>query len=134
MRRIDRREFGKEASLAFLSGVAISVSACGGGSGSPTVSTPTTTLPPAGPNDELGTISANHGHVALLSATEINAGAAVAVNIRGSAGHPHTVMLPAAALRDIKDGKPVEVQSTTDDGHDHIVTFNADVPSPPTRY
>jgi hypothetical protein len=44
------------------------------------------------------------------------------------------VSLPAEAMSDIKAGKAVELKSTTNDGHDHIVTFNADNPAPPTRY
>jgi hypothetical protein len=134
MRRIDRREFGKETGLAFLSGVAISITACGGGSGNPTGGTPPTTLGPGGPTDEVGDISANHGHRAVVTAAQITAGGAVPMDISGTAGHPHSIMLPAAAVLDIKNGKPVEVRSTTNDGHEHIVTFNADVPSPPTRY
>jgi hypothetical protein len=135
MRRIDRRDFGKEAALAFLSGVAVTVSGCGGGSsyssGSPTAGTPP---PAAGPSDEVGTISANHGHTAVIEGAKIAAGGAIQLDITGSAGHPHMVSLPAEAMSDIKAGKAVELKSTTNDGHDHIVTFNADNPAPPTRY
>lgn len=137
MRRIDRREFGKEASLAFLSGVAISVSACGGGSygsGSPTTGTPPPAAPPATSSDEVGSISDNHGHRAVIEAAKIAAGGAIQLDIAGTAGHPHMVSLPEAAMSDIKAGKAVELRSTATDGHDHTVTFNSDSSTPPTRY
>lgn len=134
MRRIDRREFGKEASLAFLSGVAITITACGGGSGSPSAGTPPPTQPAGGPSDEVGNVSDNHGHRAVIEAAKITAGGAIQLDISGTAGHPHMVSLPADAMRDIKEGKPVELKSSTTDGHEHTVTFNSDNPAPPTRY
>jgi len=131
-----RRDFSKDASLAFLSGVTVTLAACGGGGYSnPAGGTPPTTQPPAaGSSDEVGDVSANHGHQAVIKAAEILAGATISINIVGVAGHPHMVTLPEAALRDIKEGKPVLVQSTSTDGHEHTVTFNSEIPSPPTRY
>jgi hypothetical protein len=134
-RLIDRRDFAKEASLAFLGGVSVTVAACGGGGYSnPAGGTPPTTLAPAGPTDELGEVSANHGHVAMITSAQVQAGAAISINIEAGAGHPHSVNLPAAAMVDIKAGRPVQLQSTTNSGHDHMVVFNADIQSPPTRY
>ncbi len=136
-RLIDRRDFAKEASLAFLGGVSVTVAACGGGGYSnpaSSTSTTTTTLPPAGPTDELGEVSANHGHQAMITSAQVQAGAAITINIESNAGHPHSVSLPAAAMVDIKAGRPVQLQSTMNNGHDHSVTFNADIQSPPTRY
>lgn len=135
-RHMDRREFTREASLAFLSGVTISVSACGGGGGysNPAAGTP----PPAtsnNPADKLGQVAANHGHIAVVTSAELVAGRALmALDIKGGASHPHAISLPAQAIVDIRDGKPVVVQSTTTDGHDHLVTFNPENPAPPTRY
>ena len=135
MRRIDRRDFAKEASLAFLSGITVAVSACGGGGGysSPTTSS---TPPPAtnNPADDVGQISSNHGHTAVVVAAWLQAGNPVDLDIRGTATHTHMVSLVADAMRDMKDGKKVQKESTTTDGHTHIVTFNFLNPDPPVHY
>ena len=134
MRRIDRREFATEASLAFLSGIAVTVSACGGGgySSPATSSTP----PPAASTsaDKVGDISANHGHTAVVVAAKLQAGGHVDLDIRGNATHTHLVSLVADAIRDMRDGKKVQKESTTGDGHTHIVTFNFENPDPPVHY
>ncbi len=141
MRKVSRRQFTQEASLAFLAGVSVTVAACGGGGGGgggddgygpPTSGTPTTTLAPAGSED--GAVAANHGHVATITAAELAAGGAVTVNIAGSAGHPHMVELPAQAVQQIRDGRKVEKQSTMTDAHTHVVTFNPERPEEPERY
>lgn len=134
MRRIDRREFAKEASLAFLSGITVTVSACGG-SGYSSPATPTT-MPPATNNsgNDVGEVSANHGHSAVVLAAWLQAGNAVDLDIRGSATHSHMVSLVADAMRDLRDGKKVQKDSTSTDGHTHTVTFNTENPEPPVHY
>jgi len=137
MRRIDRREFAREASLAFLSGITVTISACGGGGGG--YSSPTSGTPPATGNntgDEIGQISANHLHTAVILAAWLQAGGAVDLDIRGQATHTHMVSLVADAMRDIKDGKAVQKESSTgdSDSHTHMVTFNSESPAPPVRY
>jgi hypothetical protein len=119
---IDRREFTVEAVMALLSGVTISISACGGSGGS----SPTGSGPPPGPGDAVGSISANHGHRAVVTAAQLAAGNAVNLNIAGDAGHPHFVNLPADAIMAIQGGMRVSVQSSTgdSDNHSHMVTFN----------
>lgn len=140
MRKLDRRQFTQEASLAFLAGVTVTVSACGGGGGGagdgygPTGGTPTTTLPPAPTGSKTGQISANHGHQAVITAAQLQAGGAVQIDIASSAGHSHMVALPAQAVQEIRDGKPVRTDSTTTDAHMHVVTFNAEAPEEPSRY
>lgn len=135
MRRIDRREFAREASLAFLSGITVTVSACAGGGG---YSSPTTSSsPPASsgnPSDEVGQISANHGHAAVVQAAWLQAGNAVDLDIRGNATHSHMVSLVADAMRDLKEGKKVQKESTDTEGHTHTVTFNTENPEPPVHY
>jgi hypothetical protein len=137
MRTVNRRQFATEAGLAFLSGVTITITACGGGSD--TGSTPTTTPPagnpPSGTSDEVGTVSDNHGHTAVITAAQLDAGTALTgLTIAGNAGHPHTISLSAQALSEIKAGRPVDTVSTSNDGHTHIVTFNPSANEPPTRY
>lgn len=141
MRRVDRRQFGREASLAFLAGVSVTVSACGGGGGGgagddgygpPTSGTPTATPPPAG--SKTGQVASNHGHSAVITAAQLSNGGALQLNIAGEAGHPHMVDLPAQAVQDIRDGKAVQKESTATDAHTHIVTFNAEAGGDPSRY
>ncbi len=137
MHRIDRREFAKEASLAFLSGVTVTVSACGGGGGSGSGPTTSTTPPPANTGDEVGEVSANHGHQAIITAAQLMAGGALQLDIAGTAGHSHSVSLPEQAVQDIRDAKPVQTVTTitsAPDPHSHTVTFNAESPDPPEIY
>ena len=113
---LDRRTFSLEAALAILSGVAITISGCGGGSTTPT---PTPT-----PADKTGTISSNHGHVAIITAAKLTAGAAISLDIQGSAGHTHTVELSAADITNIAANRQVAHESTNNSSHSHTVTFN----------
>jgi len=116
---LTRREFTLETALAILSGVTITISGCGGGGSSPT--SPTVVLQPG---DEEGSISANHGHSAVIRAAQINAANVVSLDIRGNATHPHTVSLTQADVIAIGANTRVSKQSTSDDGHDHTVVFN----------
>jgi hypothetical protein len=138
MRELKRRQFTREASLAFLAGVTVVVTDCGGGGGGggggyepPTTGTPPATTP-AG--SKTGQVSSNHGHQAVITAAELQAGGAVRIDIAYIAGHSHIVELPAQAVQEIRDGKPVRKESTTTDAHSHMVTFNAEVPEEPNDY
>jgi len=117
---LDRRTFTLEAVLAILSGVAITISssACGGGS-SPTAPTPT----PAA-TDKVGSISANHGHTAVITAAQLTAGGAVNLDIQGTASHTHGVSLSGAEIASIAANQQVSKESTSGNGHTHTVTFN----------
>ena len=128
MRKLDRRQFTQEASLAFLAGVTVTVTACGGGGGGGSnagdsynpaggSTTPTTTLPPA-PGSKTGQISANHGHEAVVTAAQLQAGGAVQIDIAATAGHSHMVSLPAQAVQEIRDGKS-GAEGLDDDGRPH---------------
>lgn len=121
-RSISRREFTLEWALAMLAGVAITISGCG--SDSP--SSPTTTTGGGGTTsgDVSGVVSANHGHIATVTAARINAAAGFDLDIMGNATHTHTVSLTAAQVQQIGARPRVSVLSTTDSGHDHAVTFN----------
>lgn len=111
---IGRREFTLEAAMALLAGVIITVEGCG--SKSPTTPTPTVT-------DVTGVISANHGHSAVILAAQITAANAISLDIQGSATHKHTVDVTQAELRSLQSKQPVTKTSTTDNGHQHTVTF-----------
>jgi hypothetical protein len=112
---LSRREFTLAAAMAALSGVAITISACGG-SGSPAAPSPS--------GDKTGSIGANHGHSAVITSGQLSAGGGLSLNIRGTSDHPHTVTLTAGDITAIAGNSRVSKESTTDDGHSHSVTFN----------
>jgi hypothetical protein len=115
---LTRREFTLDAALAILSGCVITISdmACGS-----TSSTAPTTAPPADVN---GNIAANHGHIAVITGAQVTAGTAiVALDIRGSAGHTHTLSISQSDLTSLKNKQAITTTSTTDSGHSHAVTF-----------
>lgn len=117
---LDRREFTVGAVMAVLAGVTITITGCGGGGGG--TGPPTQPTPDNG--DKLGNVSANHGHVARITAAELTAGNAITLQIRGSADHPHTVSLSAAEISSIRAGQRVGKGTSEDDFHTHTVTFN----------
>jgi hypothetical protein len=117
---LDRREFTLRSAMAVLSGVAITISGCGGGSSSPTGSSGG---PSAGAGDKVGAISGNHGHSAVITSAQMSGGS-LDLNIRGNADHPHTVSLTAAELSSIAGGQRVSKTSSNTDSHNHTVTFN----------
>ena len=118
--RIGRREFTEKTLLALLSGIAVTVSACGGGGDS---GNPTSPSAPA-PGDKTATVSGNHGHVATISAAQLAGGAAVTLQIRGSASHPHSVDLSAGEVQSVAGGQRVSKESSNNDAHRHNETFN----------
>ncbi|MBI2841370.1 MAG: hypothetical protein HYX75_23890 [Acidobacteria bacterium] len=111
---LDRREFTVASIMALLGGITITITGCGGDG-------PTTSDMP---QDETGAISANHGHVAVITIAQLNAGASVRLNIQGTSSHPHTVDVSAVEIVDIRNQIRVSKTSTTEDGHSHTVTFN----------
>jgi hypothetical protein len=124
---LGRREFTVASALAALSGVVITVTGCGGGSsydGSPaTPTTPTPTPAPTG-GDVFGSISGNHGHEARITAARLADPATVDLDIQGGADHPHTVSLSAGEVQQVADGQQVSKTSSTNQSHNHLVTFN----------
>ena len=118
---ISRREFTRESVLAMLAGVAITISGCGSND-SPTA--PSQGAGGSTTQDVSGTVSANHGHIATVTAAQITAAGAVSLDIMGQATHPHTVSLTASQMQQIGSRQRVVVTSSTDAGHEHTVTFN----------
>ena len=68
---LDRREFTRLSVLAALSGVAITISGCGGGGGSNSSPNNPTPTPSLAPGDKAATISANHGHTAVITNVQL---------------------------------------------------------------
>lgn len=125
---LDRREFTLVAALAALSGATITISACGGGGGSP--SSPSggggnPSSPVGGAGDKAGVIGTNHGHSgAVVTAAQLTAPTQITLDIRGQADHPHTLTLSAADITAIAANQRVSKESSPDTGHSHTVTFN----------
>jgi hypothetical protein len=118
--RILRREFTNRSIMALLGGVAITISGCDDDG----PSSPSTQPGGGGARDVSGSISANHGHVATVLAAQITAGNSVMLDIMGTADHTHRVELSAGEVSQIGSGQRVSKVSSTEQGHDHTVTFN----------
>jgi hypothetical protein len=122
---LGRREFTLQSALAMLSGVVITISGCGGSTAVDTGTSPSPSPSPSpGTGDVVGTISANHGHIAIVTRGVITAMNTLALDIRGNADHTHLVELSQSDLAAIGNGQRVSHQSSTSDGHIHQVTFN----------
>ena len=124
---LGRREFTVKSAMALLSGVAITISGCGG-IGNASSSAPTSPTS-GGSTSRTGVGSANHGHSAALTNAELTGGNAIGLSITGSAGHQHIVILLQSDLAQIAAGQRVAKQSEigTNEAlgdHTHFVTFN----------
>jgi hypothetical protein len=129
LKTLDRREFTLAAAMAALAGVAITITACGGSSPTaPTTAGGTGTGTGGGTGtgngDKTGVVSANHGHLAVITSAQLTLAGALSLNIQGSADHPHGVDLSAAEIATIAANGRVSKLSSTNSGHDHTVTFN----------
>lgn len=116
----ERRAF-TQSILALLAGVTITVAGCDDND-SPT-------SPSQSGGDISGSISANHGHAAVIAAAQLTASNAIVLNIRSAATHPHTVELSVQEVGQIAARQRVSKTSSTDDSpdagrHSHTVTFN----------
>jgi hypothetical protein len=121
---LTRRDFTLAAAMAILSGVAISVSGCGGGSSSSSPASPSPASSTPTGSDKTGTISSNHGHSAVIASAQLGASGGITMNIQGTSGHPHTVALTGADLIAIAANQRVAKESSNDASHTHTVTFN----------
>jgi hypothetical protein len=121
---LTRRDFTLAAAMAILSGVAISVSGCGGSDSSSSPASPSpASSAPAG-TDKTGAISSNHGHSAVIASAQLGASGGITLNIQGTSSHPHTVALTGADLSAIASSQRVAKESSSDASHSHTVTFN----------
>lgn len=110
-----RREFLGAAAAALFAGVAIAILGCNEDKGSG---------PEPEPGDISGAISGNHGHSAIVTKAQIDAGGAVTLHIQGGAGHDHTVSLTAEDMAALKtSGGSVTKTSSTTNSHSHSVKF-----------
>ena len=117
-------------------GVGALVIACSKSDGSPEPGvdapvTPDAPMPPDAPKDAPptnacattnATISANHGHTAMIPAADVAAGIMKTYDIKGGSAHPHTITVTAAMFAMLKAGTMVVVTSSNDAGHTHNVS------------
>jgi hypothetical protein len=115
---LTRREFTLDWVLAVLAGATITITGCGSDDDNPTAT------PSPQPGDKSGVVSANHGHTAIVTAATLASPTTVTINMRAQATHNHTLTLTAAEVTSIAANARVEKTSSTDDGHNHVVTFN----------
>jgi hypothetical protein len=111
-----RREFTVQAVLALLSGYVITVSDACSSSSTPTQPAPATA-------DVTGSVANNHGHVATVTAVQINTAQQISINIQGMATHNHTIVMSVTDLNNLHSKQTVNVTSSTDNAHSHQVTF-----------
>jgi hypothetical protein len=106
--------------LAQLSGSWLLVSGCGGGGtdGSPAPAPP----PPAAGGGCTATILANHGHVLVIPAADLDSTTGKTYDIRGSADHTHGVTFSAAQLAQLKAGQAVSVTTSSTLAHTHTIS------------
>ena len=113
---ITRRDFVNGSLLAFFSGVTITIAGCGKYNAAG--------MQGPGAGDVAGDVLANHGHVAIVTAAELQAGGAVQLNIQGQADHNHVVTLSSAQVQAIAQQQQVSVISSIGLSHNHQVIFN----------
>jgi hypothetical protein len=111
---ITRREFTVETALAMLAGVTITITGCDD-------------EPSSGPSGgETGVVSNSSGHThggAFITDAQLAAPSAIVLTLTGS-GHTHTTPLSQVEVIAIAAGTRVVATSTTDEAHNHTVTFN----------
>jgi hypothetical protein len=112
---LSRREFTIESVLAILAAVTITVTGCDGGY---------EMGPSPPPGDREGVVSSNHGHRAIVTAVQLNSNSSVTIDMRYQASHNHTLTLTTGELGSIAENARMVKTSSTDDGHNHTVTFN----------
>lgn len=117
-----RKEFLRSLLGAGAGAVGVAVIAgCGGddGGGGGMPDAPNVPLTCASPNVVIGT---NHGHMMIVSQTEVDAAAAKTYNIMGTSLHDHTVTISAAQFAMLKTGTMLSIESSTGSGHTHTIT------------
>lgn len=73
-------------------------------------------------NGTTASIAGNHGHVLVVSAADVTAGADKTYDITGTAVHTHMVTVTAAMFTMLAANMTIMVISTTGSAHTHNVT------------
>ena len=69
-------------------------------------------------------IAGNHGHELTVDAADLDGTMTKVYDIRGSAGHTHSVTLTVANLQSLKSGTAVTVTSSDEPGHSHAISIS----------
>ncbi len=112
-----RREFLRHMAVTGLVLPAIAIAGCDSGDGGVVKEEAT------GLSNRSGSITNNHGHTVVLTEAQLQAGAAVTLDLTQGGGHTHTVALSADQVQAIEGGDTVSVTSSVNSGHSHNVTF-----------
>lgn len=112
------------------SGIAIKLAGCGGGDdaaspapGPAPAPAPGAPPPPPPPTNCTGlTFSANHGHILVIPAADMNATVAKTYSVQGTGGHDHLVTLSPGQLAQLRAGGMISVSTTFDAGHAHTMS------------
>ncbi len=67
------------------------------------------------------TIGDNHGHVLVVSAQDVVAGAEITYHIQGTSDHDHTVTLSADEFASLQQDRAIMTVSSNDAGHSHTI-------------
>ena len=116
-----RRAFLGAAAAALFAGISVTLLGCDDDKG--------TGAPAANSGDMTGQFltggnaAANHGHAAVITKAQLQAGGAVTLDIRGSSGHTHSISLTAEEMASLKAGSMVNKDSSSEPGHFHTVMF-----------
>ncbi|RMG96739.1 MAG: hypothetical protein D6705_10475 [Deltaproteobacteria bacterium] len=70
-------------------------------------------------------IANNHpaAHSLVVPLEDVEAGVDKVYDIQGASAHPHTVMVSAADFAALAAGDPIQIESSLDAGHTHLVTI-----------
>jgi len=124
---LERRQITVLAALALLGGATVTLTACGGGA-SPTAPPARPPAPPptssCPPDAACGVVGGDALHSAVITGAQLAAGGALALDIRGGAGHSHTIEISAQEVVAIRERRRIEKVSSLTFGHVHAVTFN----------
>lgn len=89
----------------------------------PVPTDPATELKPVKINLEILT---NHGHNGAVSYESVIIGNTVTLDIQGTSHHPHTLILNEDDLTQLRQKLVVDVKSSVDAGHSHMVRITRD--------
>lgn len=79
----------------------------------------------------IGRVGRNHGHVLTVSLADVMAGAEKTYDVKGTAGHTHSVTLSADDMKGLQDGKIVRSKSTTQNHAHYVMVRCAPAEDPP---
>lgn len=69
------------------------------------------------------TIARNHGHTLTVTLSELFRNGPKTYKIKGSSLHSHEVEITTEILTALQKEKIVEIESSSDFGHDHVITL-----------